>query len=220
MNRPARLTAAALTLSAALLLSACGGGGDGSTDNAKIKGADAGKGSTASPSTSSSAPGSAGRPKITLPSDVKNTFTPEETGDPVKDAVLRDNAAFINALDAAIAAGNPKLPALEFYTEGEGAVAAYQWVKAFVDAGRTTTGTFRYFDRNVKVKSKTSAAIGYCSDETKGFSKVIKTGEIKGGSVASKDNYVAYVAGLTLNKDGVWQLVKISSTRGAAACQP
>ncbi|MFE2066025.1 hypothetical protein ACFXDH_27220 [Streptomyces sp. NPDC059467] len=45
-NRPARLTAAALTLSAALLLSACGGGGDGSTDHGKIKGADVGKGST------------------------------------------------------------------------------------------------------------------------------------------------------------------------------
>ncbi|MEV7390968.1 MULTISPECIES: hypothetical protein [unclassified Streptomyces] len=219
MNRPARLTAAALTLSAALLLSACGGGGDGSTDNGRIKGADAGKGSTASPSASSSAPGSAERPKITLPSDVKSTFAPEEAGDPVKDAVLHDNAEFVRALNAAIVARNPKLPALEFYTEGAAAVAAYNWVKGYTDSGLTVTGTVRYYNRSVKVKSKTSAAIGYCADETKGYDKVVKTGKLK-GTTASKNSYVAYVGNLSLNKDGIWELTDLVGTRGAASCQP
>ncbi|WP_223125462.1 hypothetical protein [Streptomyces sp. TRM68367] len=150
---------------------------------------------------------------------MKLTFTPEETGDPVKDAILRDNAEFIRALDAAIVAQNPRLPALEFYTEGEGAAAAEKWVQQFKDVGWTVTGTVRFFNRAVKVKSQTGAAIGYCGDESKGYSKVIKTNELKGTEV-TKDSYVAYNVQVSKNKQGVWELVKITSTRGAEGCQP
>ncbi|MFJ5276933.1 hypothetical protein [Streptomyces parvulus] len=214
IRRPALLTTAALT--AALTLSACGGGDDDSGDNDKIAGADTGTSSApASPSTT----GSAERPKVTLPSDVKDVFSPEETGKSVEDAILRDNAEFVRSLDAAIVAQNPRLPALEFYTEGEGAVAAEKWVQGFKDAGWTVTGTTRYFDRAVKVKSENSAAIGYCADESKAYSKVIKTGELTGTKV-SKDSYVAYSVQVAKNKQGVWELVKIASTRGATGCQP
>ncbi|MER7777400.1 hypothetical protein ABTZ21_20800 [Streptomyces sp. NPDC096191] len=210
------LTATALSAIAALTLSACGGGDDDSGDNDKIAGADTGQASTsASPST----PGSAERPKVTLPSDVKDVFSPEETGKSVEDAILRDNAEFVRALDAAIVAQDPRLPALEFYTEGEGAAAAEKWVQGFKDAGWTVTGTTRYFDRAVKVKSETSAAIGYCADESKAYSKVVKTGELTGTKV-SKNSYVAYSVEVAKNKQGVWELVKIASTRGATGCQP
>lgn len=218
MNRPARLVTAALIASAALLLTACGGGDSkADDDNSKIAGADVGGETSASPSVSSS--GTAERPEIKLPSDVKLTFTPEETGDGVKDAVLQDNAEFIRALNAAIVAQNPRLAALEYYTEGEGAVAAEQWVQQFKDAGWTVTGSVRFFNRAVKVKSETSASIGYCGDESKGYSKVIKTGELKGTKV-TKDSYVAYTARMAKNKQGVWELVKITSVRGATGCQP
>ncbi|MFD4620356.1 hypothetical protein [Streptomyces sp. NPDC058475] len=219
MNRPVRLATAVLTASTALLLTACGGSDAGSDDNSKIAGTDTGADSSASASPSASVSGSAERPTIKLPSDVKDTFTPEETGDAVKDAILRDNMELVRALDAAIVAQNPRLPALEFYTEGQGAVAAQQWVQGFKDAGWTVTGTTRYFDRTVKVKSETGAAIGYCADESQAFSKVIKTGEVKRTKV-TKGSYVAYSAQVTKNKRGVWELVKITSTRGAAGCQP
>jgi hypothetical protein len=213
------LAGAALAAVASLTLSACGSGDDSSNgkDSNEIAGADVGGGRSSSPSAGSK--GAAERPEINLPSDVKEIFTPEETGDSVKDAILRDNANLIRALDAAIVAQNPRLPALEFYTEGEGATAAQQWVQGFKDAGWTLTGTTRYFNRAVKVKSATSGAIGYCADESKAFSKVIKTGELKGTKV-SKDSYVAYTAQVSKNKQGVWELVKITSTRGAAGCQP
>ncbi|MFG3319127.1 hypothetical protein ACGF3J_13845 [Streptomyces sp. NPDC048171] len=215
-RRPTFLTAAAFAATAALTLSACGGGDDDSDGNDKIAGADTGQ---ASRSASPSATGSAERPKVTLPSDVKDVFSPEETGKSVEDAILRDNAEFVRALDAAIVAQDPRLPALEFYTEGEGAVAAEKWVQGFKDAGWTVTGTTRYFDRAVKVKSGTSAAIGYCADESKAYSKVIKTGELTGTKV-SKDSYVAYSVEVAKNKQGVWELVKITSARGATGCQP
>jgi hypothetical protein len=219
-RRPTLLAAIALTAAAALSLSACGSDDsskDKDKDNDKIAGADTGSEKSASPSASASA--AAGRPKIELPSDLKHTFTPEGSDDAVQNAVLKDNAEFIRALDAAIVAQNPRLPALEFYTEGEGAVAAEQWVKAFTDAGWTVTGAVRYFDRQVTVSSKDAASLSYCADESKGFSKVIKTGELKGTKV-TKDSYVAYGAQVEKNQEGVWELVKIVSTEGADRCQP
>ncbi|MER6137449.1 hypothetical protein [Streptomyces sp. NPDC001815] len=216
-RRPTLLAAIALTATAALTLSACGSD-DSSKDKAndKIAGADTGKKKSASPSAPASA---AGRPKIELPSDVTHTFSPEESEDAVKNAVLKDNAELIRALDAAIVAQNPRLPALEFYTEGEGAVAAQKWVKAFADAGWTITGNVRYFDRQVTVSSKTSASLSYCADESKAFSKVIKTEEVKKTKVTKK-SYVAYGAQVEKNDEGVWELMKMASTRGADRCQP
>ncbi|MGW7254836.1 hypothetical protein [Streptomyces sp. NPDC054834] len=219
MTRRLRLlTTATAGAMAALLLAGCGGGGDGgSKGNDKIAGADTGGKSSASPSASAST--AAGRPKIELPSDVKLTFAPEKTGDTVKDAILSDNAELLRALDAAIVAQDPRLPALEYYTEGEGAVAAQQWVKSFKDAGWTITGTVRYFDRQVSVESKNKASLTYCGDESKGYSKVIKTNKIKDTKV-TKDSYVAYGLQVQKNEKGVWELVKIASTRGADRCQP
>ncbi|MCZ4516676.1 hypothetical protein O3Q52_52965 [Streptomyces sp. ActVer] len=215
-RRPTLLAAIALTATAALSLSACGSD-DSSKDKDKIAGADTGADKSASPS--ASAPAVVGRPKIELPSDITLTFTPEQASDAVQTAVLKDNAEFIRALNAAIVAQNPRLPALEYYTEGEGAVAAQEWVGAFKDAGWTVTGTVRYFDRQVTVNSKNSASLSYCGDESKGFSKVIKTKELKGTKV-TKDSYTAYGVQLQKNKQGVWELVKISSTQGADRCQP
>ncbi|MFF5004615.1 hypothetical protein ACFY3G_17500 [Streptomyces phaeochromogenes] len=217
-RRPTLLAAIALTAAAALSLSACGSDDSSKDkDNDKIAGADTGNDKSASPS--ASAPAVVGRPKIELPSDITLTFTPEQESDAVQTAVLKDNAEFIRALNAAIVAQNPRLPALEYYTEGEGAVAAQEWVGAFKDAGWTVTGTVRYFDRQVTVNSKNSASLSYCGDESKGFSKVIKTKELKGTKV-TKDSYTAYGVQLQKNKQGVWELVKISSTQGADRCQP
>jgi len=218
-RRPTLLAAIALTAAAALSLSACGSDDSSkdNKDNDKIAGADTGGEKSASPSPSSE--DVAGRPKIELPSDLTHTFTPEGSSDAVKNEVLKDNAELVRALDAAIVAQNPRLPALEFYTEGEGAVSAERWVKAFSDAGWTITGSVRYFDRQVTVNSKNTASLSYCADESKAFSKVIKTEEIKKTKVTKK-SYVAYGAQVEKNNEGVWELMKISSTRGADRCQP
>ncbi|MFI1414866.1 hypothetical protein ACH4Y0_33785 [Streptomyces sp. NPDC020707] len=214
-RRPTLLAALALTAAAALTLSACGG--DSPDD--EVAGADTATAPEKSVSPSASEEAVAGRPKIELPSDVKLSFTPDESEDAVKNTILKDNAELVRALDAAIVAQNARLPALEFYTEGEGAVAAQKWVKAFVDAGWTVTGDTRYFDRQVTVSAKNTASLSYCADESKAFSKVIKTGEIKGTKV-TKESYVAYGVQVEKNDEGVWELLKISSTRGADKCQP
>ncbi|MEW2566650.1 hypothetical protein [Streptomyces sp. NPDC047070] len=215
MNRRPTLTAAiTLAAVAALTLSACGG--DSPENNSKDDGQAARVDTDTGTEKSASA---AGRPKVELPSDVNLSFTPDASEDPVENAVLKHNTELVRALSAAIVAQDPRLPALEFYTEGEGAVAAQKWVKAFVDAGWTVTGETRYFDRQVTVGSKDTASLSYCADESKAFSKVIKTSEIKGTEV-TKNSYVAYGVQAEKNDDGVWELMKVSSTRGADKCQP
>ncbi|MEU9217443.1 hypothetical protein AB0D47_12985 [Streptomyces sp. NPDC048376] len=104
-----------------------------------------------------------------LPSDSKLTFEGAETGDPVKDAVLADNAERMCAVDAAVAGTDP---------EGKAAEAAVSWVGQFERANATVTGQVRSFDREVEPRDKTSAVLTFRADESKGFSKDKKTGKV------------------------------------------
>ncbi|MER5224031.1 hypothetical protein [Streptomyces flaveus] len=217
-RRPTLLAAITLTAAAALTLSACGGGdSDSSKGNDKIAGADTGAEKSASPS--ASAADSAERPKIELPSDVTMVFEDADTGDPVKDAVLADNAERMRAVNAAITGTDPKGEALGYYNTGKALEAALSWVGQFKDAGATITGEARYYDRKVTLQSETSAVLAFCADESKGFSKDKKTNKIAKTPV-TKDSYVQYNTKLDKNADGVWQTSQILSTRGAAQCQP
>ncbi|MFJ3761164.1 hypothetical protein [Streptomyces sp. NPDC090080] len=222
MTRRSRrlLTTATAGVTAALLLAGCGGGdGDKSDSNGKIAGADTGGSASASPSASASAAESGGRPKITLPSDMTLTFEGGQTGDPVKDAVLADGAERARAEDAAITGTDPKGEGLAYYNTGKALEATLSWVAQFKKADVTITGVVRYYDRKVTLRSKTSAILTFCGDESKGFSKNKKTHKVNKTPV-NKDSYVSYNTRLDKNSDGVWQTSQIISTRGAAQCQP
>ncbi|WP_432185952.1 hypothetical protein [Streptomyces sp. Tue6028] len=216
-RRPRLLTTAAVGAAAALLLTACGGSDGSSKDNDKIAGADTGSETSASPSASATA--AAGRPKITLPSDLTLTFETPQGGDAVKEAVLADNAERMRAVDAAITGTDAKGEALAYYNTGKALEAALTWVKQFKDAGATLTGEARYYDRTVTLKNKTTASLTFCADESKGFSKDKKTNKVAKTPV-TKNSYVFYNTRLDKNSDGVWQTSQIISTRGAAQCQP
>ncbi|MET9405629.1 hypothetical protein ABZX90_07580 [Streptomyces sp. NPDC002935] len=218
MNRRPRLLATAVVgATAALLLTACGGGDDEPKGNDKIAGADTGGETSASPS--ASATESAGRPKIELPSDLTLTFEGSKTGDSIKDAVLADNAERMRAVDAAITGTDLKGEALGYYNTGKALEAALTWVQQFKDAGATLTGEARYYDRTVTLKGKASASLTFCADEGKGYSKDKKTGKINKTPV-TKNSYVFYNTRLDKSSEGVWQTSQIISTRGAAQCQP
>ncbi|PBC63276.1 hypothetical protein BKI49_14245 [Streptomyces sp. Tue6028] len=216
-RRPRLLTTAAVGAAAALLLTACGGSDGSSKDNDKIAGADTGSEASASPSASATA--AAGRPKITLPSDLTLTFETPQGGDSVKEAVLADNAERMRAVDAAITGTDAKGEALAYYNTGKALEAALTWVKQFKDAGATLTGEARYYDRTVTLKNKTTASLTFCADESKGFSKDKKTNKVAKTPV-TKNSYVFYNTRLDKSSEGVWQTSQIISTRGAAQCQP
>ncbi|MCP8712246.1 hypothetical protein [Streptomyces sp. AC04842] len=211
-RRPALLTTIAVTT--ALTLTACGS----EEPDTAAKDSDKAKGTKASASSSSPST-SAGRPKIELPADLKLTFEGGETGDPVKDAILTDNAERMRAVDAAITGTDLEGKALAFYNTGKALKAAQDWVAQFEEAGATITGEARYYEREVTLKGEDSAALTFCADESKGFSKDKKTNEIH-KTPATKNSYVLYNTRLDKNADGVWQTSQIISNRGAAQCQP
>ncbi|MGW3662917.1 hypothetical protein [Streptomyces sp. NPDC005141] len=216
-RRPRLLVTAALGATAALLLTACGGGDEKPKGNDKIAGADTGGETSASPGAGATATGS--RPTIKFPSDARNVFEGQKTGDAKKDAVLADNAQRINSIDDAIFQGSMSTEALGFYS-AEGALdSARTFVKGYLDDDRSWTGTTRYFDRQVSFRPDGSAAVIYCSDESKSFLKNRKTNKPE-KTPTSADSYVLYNTKLVKNSDGVWQTTNVISKRGADQCQP
>ncbi|MBV9024884.1 MAG: hypothetical protein JO362_14105 [Streptomycetaceae bacterium] len=211
MRAFAALTTTALAAAAALLLSACG---------SDVKPSDIIKGAQAAapPSPSPSVADAARRPKITLPADVHDVFEDTSTGDPVKDAIWHDTAQLVMAHDEAIAEGNPRLPALLYYLAGLLAQPAYsRSVEGYVTDGLTVTGTDRYYAPHITVNSDT-ASLNYCSDESKAFGKVRKTGKVLTTPV-SINSYVLHIAQLKRNPAGVWQTTYADTKRGASQCE-
>nr|WP_240673465.1 hypothetical protein [Streptomyces sp. S10(2018)] len=207
-RRPTLLAALTLTVTVALALSGCGSDESSGKGEDKSASADTGDRPSASPTPPSSSTAGADRPEVELPSDLKLTFEGAETGHPVKDAVLADNAERMRAVDAAIAGTDPEGKALGFYNTGKALEAAVSWVGEFERANATVTGQVRYFDREVELRDKTTAVLTFCADESKGFSKDKKTGKV------AKNSYVQYNTSLDKNADGVWQTSQILSTRG------
>ncbi|MDT9701882.1 hypothetical protein [Streptomyces sp. P17] len=217
-RRPILLAAITLTAAAALTLSACGS--DDSSkgkDNDKIAGADTGSETSASPSPSATA--SAGRPKITFPSDAKNVFEYEKTGNAQKDAALADSTLSVNSVDEAIFEGSTDTKALGFYNTGKALSGSITYVLGYIDKGHTWVGETRYFDYKVTLSGDREAYVTYCSDESKSFIKNKKTGKVK-NTPTTADSYVLYNTKLAQNAEGVWQTTVVASNRGNKACQP
>lgn len=213
--------AAALTATVALLLSGCGGSdseGSGGSGKDEIAGADTGAESPASPSPTATDDG-IDRPEVSLPEGDNLTFEPETTGDAKADAVLKDNAEYLRAIDEAIGKQNPKSESVAFYSKDAAYLGSVEWISGFVKDGVTVTGTVRYFDRKVTFSEDGSAGLVYCADESKGYTKDVKSGKVN-VTEASEDSYVLYNDRLRKNDKGVWQTTKSTSERGSEVCQP
>ncbi|MGQ5224734.1 hypothetical protein [Streptomyces sp. yara] len=208
-------TAVAFAATSALLLTGCGGDDGGSGGDDEIAGA----AKDPAPSTSAESPSgdAVKRPSVTLPSDVKNVFDGWEAGDAAKDGLLTDVTHRINATDAAIVAADPNSEALRFYYKGEALAGAATWVKGYVDEGRSITGTVRFFDPDLVMVDKDTAALAYCADESKASDKDRKTGKADKTPV-TKESYVAYNSRLEKGEDGVWRTTVLESERGNAKC--
>ncbi|MET7901663.1 hypothetical protein [Streptomyces sp. NPDC005336] len=218
MNTHTRTKAglAALLTATALALTACGSDSK-SGDDKEIDGAKKAT-KSASPSASPSDDGIQ-RPKITLPSDDNLVFEGQQTGDPKKDAVLKDNAERLRAVDEAIGKRDPQSDAVAFYSTGDARAAAADWINGLIKDGVTVTGTVRYYNRKVTFLKDGSAALTYCGDESKGYTKNFKTQKVN-VTPATKKSYVFYNERLEKDKHGVWQSTKGLSERGFEACQP
>jgi hypothetical protein len=216
-RRSTLLAAAALTVVAALSLSACGSGEGGSEGGGKIAGADAGSGSTASASPSAGAADTVTRPDITLPEDMTKVFEGWKTGDGPKDAVLADAERALDSVDDAVVRGDTRSEALAFYYRDDALLSEVKWVQAWLDANISWTGTIRYFDPQVTLRDKKTAVAIYCADDSKAHNKDRKTGKVDKTS-SGESPYTLYNTRLVKNDEGVWQTAGLYTKRGHQQC--
>ncbi|MET9758669.1 hypothetical protein ABZ016_06380 [Streptomyces sp. NPDC006372] len=207
-RRPLPITAATLTATAALLLTACGGGDDKSPDDIKAADADS------NPSASSTTPSGAKRPDITIPSSFQLTFENWTSSNPGKQAVLDDAKEEVRAGYAAIIANDPDSEAVAFYdTEGVRGQTK-EWIKSYTDKNVTVIGKLPAFDPEVSlVGNGKGASLTYCTDESDAKTKNRKTSKVE-GNPAGTNPYVRYSISLTKNEHGVWKNSSVHSERG------
>ncbi|MBY8882767.1 hypothetical protein [Actinacidiphila acidipaludis] len=219
MTRTSLPIAVALAASAGLLLTACGGSGSSSdkiTSSATTP-------TSAAPTTTAPSPTASDtvkRPSTALPKDLTMTFDWSKTGDATKDAVLNDGEQYIRALKRASANDDLKDPAYQFYSRDDALSYAHDQIKANVDGGYAPTGQDHYYDANVKIVRTGSATLTFCRDQSKVFSKVVKTGKVI-RSAPNADSFILYNVLLVKdgNSNGVWQSSQITVIEGAKQCQ-
>ncbi|MET9392577.1 hypothetical protein ABZY20_19650 [Streptomyces sp. NPDC006624] len=212
-----RRRAAVASLFAAFSLSMTGCSSDSGhgSGNDEIAGAETGKVGPSTPS--SSEPAEKNAPSFDFPRDLKVAVDRESSGDPVKDAILRDTAYAAQARVEAFARSESRTANMSRYF---GANALSFWVgrvEAFKKDGLTVTGGYRYFNFEVTDVSEGTAAVRYCEDQSKAFNKEIKTGKVRRTKPSDK-SFVLYTAQAARGAAGDWQVTQQSWKKGDPAC--
>ncbi len=178
MARHTVTTAAALAITSALLLTACGGSDDKSSDD--IKGADKGadKGSS-SPSASASATAGGDGPDLSLPKDVDLVFDFAKPSDAKHAAALADAQNYLRAMYHGIVAQDANDPAYQYYSVAQASQYVKSQIQASVKGGWTPFGTEKYYDEEVTTLSDGKRTlVTFCSNQAEIYSKDIKSGKI------------------------------------------
>ncbi|MEU1120742.1 MULTISPECIES: hypothetical protein [unclassified Streptomyces] len=210
------LVTAALTVSAALILTACGGGpADEGGDDDRIVGAETGGAAGTDPTASPSRPAPrTGRPTVALPSSFRVEFENWTNSDPQLQAILDDGKEELRSEYAAIIEADPRSEALAFYNTGASLKSARKWVQGFVGADHTLVGEGRVFAPQVHLSDEGFGVLFYCVDESKGYTKNRKTGEKK-GTPKGTDPRLQYRTRLDKSEQGVWRTTTVETERGA-----
>jgi hypothetical protein len=158
------------------------------------------------------------RPEIDLGDAYENVYADEYTGDPVKDAILRDSEGFQDAVAEAILHFETDRPALRFYLADDALEQTMRLMQRVIDGGKSSTGTARYYNREVSVFDETSGAVVFCRDFTQ-----VATTDFESGEVVEEADAEAlpsiYTTRVEKNELGVWQTVSYTLEREAEECR-
>ncbi|WP_030407183.1 hypothetical protein [Streptomyces albus] len=186
MQLPRRAASlAAVAAASAVLLAGCGND-DGPSDG-KIEGADSAKKTSAAPTpTKGEDAPKEERPDfrtsdITLPEDIKLVFDWKQPDDPEKAAALDGAADYMRAVTHGTVEQDPKDPVLARHVVPLQTAEQYATavIKMDVKDEVTATGEERYYREHVgDVVGGGLAEVAFCVDQSKFFSKKIKTGKV------------------------------------------
>ncbi|MEV8017662.1 hypothetical protein AB0O76_15250 [Streptomyces sp. NPDC086554] len=210
MNRPIRLVTAALTASAALLLTACGSGGDDKSSD-EIEGAGDGGGKASA--SASAEPEGAKRPEIKLPAEFRAEFAGWTDSDPKLRAILDDGREELRAKYAAIIEGDPESDAVAFYNSGTSLTTARKWIKGFTDTDDSLIGEIKAYNAKANIADNGAGLLFYCVDERKASTKNRKTKKVT-ATPDTPESVLQYRARLTKSPKGVWQTVSLETVPG------
>jgi hypothetical protein len=215
--------AAALTVTAALLLTACGSGDDTSGDNDKIAGA----GQAAETPKESASPSGApaeGEPDgvdVSLPSDMDLVFDWDKPKDKNEAAAMDDAANYLRAIYRGVDKRTTKDAAVTAYATGDGLHYAQVQINEWIKGGWTATGTLRHYDATTRsAPNGKSVEVAFCADSGKFYGREIKTKKIlkTNPSIADFDYFKIVMVKFPTETD-LWQASKVFVETKAAKCQ-
>jgi hypothetical protein len=195
-----------------LPLSACGGGSEPADRKEPVAT------STAPPPAATAE--AVRRPTTELPGNLRMVFDWPKTGDAAKDAVLTDAEQYVRALKRASARHDLKDPAYRFYARNAALTYAHDQIKVNIDGGWAPVGDDRYYDVKVDLLDSGRATLGFCRDQSKVFSRDVRTGRVNRGA-PNANSYVLYNLLLVHDdaSNGVWQASEITVIEGVAKCR-
>lgn len=213
MNHPARLAAAVLTATLAVLATACGSE-DGDSPSDPIKGAAGGDGKTSASPSASASHGGVKRPEIKLPKDFQADFESWTNSDPKLQAILNDGREELRSKYAAIIEADPESKAVAFYNSDTTQATARTWIRQFTDDGDSIIGKVRVFDPQVHLSDTGSGVLFYCVDERQASTKNRKTEKVV-KTPDKPESLIQYRLRLDKSSEGVWQTTSLTTVPGA-----
>ncbi|MEU3932761.1 hypothetical protein AB0E85_12100 [Streptomyces sp. NPDC029044] len=223
MKRRSLPVAAALTATAALLLTACGSGDDKSGDNDKIAGAGQ---EAETPKESAPASGAPAGDKpdgvdLSLTKDMNLVFDWDKPKDKHEAAAMDDAANYVRAIYRGVDKRTTKDASLVAYSTGDGTSYAKTQINARLDGGWTAYGTRRHYQATTRsAPNGNSVEVAFCVDSSRFYSKEIKTGKVLKGTPNITDfDYFKIIMVKLPTGDGLWQASKAFVEGRAVKCQ-
>ncbi|WP_407110890.1 hypothetical protein ACE1N8_20240 [Streptomyces sp. DSM 116494] len=223
MKRRTLPVAVAFAATAALMLTACGGGDDNSGDNDKITGADQG---TKKPTKSAAPSGAPAEDKpdgvdVSLPADINLVFDWDKPKDKNEVAAMEDAGNYLRAIYRGVDKRTTKDAALAAYATGEGLHYGEVQINEWIKGGWTATGTRRHYDATTRSTSNgSSVEVAFCSDASKFYGKEVKTGKVLKTEPSLKDfGYYQIIMVKVPTGEGLWQASKVFVETGAEKCR-
>ncbi|MFH9062355.1 hypothetical protein ACH4GM_14205 [Streptomyces coeruleorubidus] len=217
------LPVAALAVTAALLLTACGSGDDKSSDNDKPAGAGQ---AVESPKESAEQSGTPAGNKpdgvdLSLPKDMNLVFDWDKPKDKNEAAAMNDAASYLRAIYRGVDKRTTKDAAVTTYATGDGLRYANTQIDAWIDGGWTATGTLRHYDATTRSTTDgKSVEVAFCTDSGKFYGKEIKTKKVLKTKPSLEDfDYFKIVMVKFPTSTDLWQASKVFVETAAEKCR-
>ncbi|MFI6807665.1 hypothetical protein ACIBO6_22020 [Streptomyces luteogriseus] len=222
-RRPLPVAVAMTAVATALLLTACGSGGDKSGASDKATGADQGVAAPRETASASEGP-AADKPDgvdLSLPSDIDLVFDWDKPKDKNEAAAMDDAANYLRAIYRGVDQRTTKDAAVTTYATGNGLHYAQVQINEWIKGGWTATGTLRNYDATTRsAPNGTSVEVDFCADSGKFYGREIKTKKVLTTKPSIEDfDYFKIVMVKSPTRTELWQASRVFVETKAAKCR-